>query len=293
MRGVISNETNSTMQIFGIDFTSAPSKKKPLMLAEGIYADHHLYLLTLNRLPTFEDFEITLNQKGPWVMALDFPFSLPEKYLMDTSLPGEWEQYIPLLCSEAPERFLQRIREYRTRQPQGQKYHFRATDKIVKSCSPMMIDYTPVGRMFYQGAIRLLKSGVSVLPFQPIHSDRITLEGYPALLARAALRAARYSGKTSYKSDTKNKQSSTHQQVRHQIVESIAGQHLKAALGFTVDLNALSEKLIQDPTGDSLDAVLCAIQAAWAYTQRDQHYGIPQTEIAREGWIINPFYHLN
>ncbi len=278
------------MNIFGIDFTSAPSRKKPLTLAEGFFEEQHLHLQSLNTLPHFEAFEATLAQPGPWVMALDFPFSLPEKYLYDTNLPLAWANYVPILCKEASERFLQRIQEYRNRQPKGQKYHFRATDKIVKSCSPMMIDYTPVGRMFYQGAYRLLNAGVSVLPFQAAQSNRIAVEGYPALLAKEALAAIQYTGKLSYKSDTKSKQSVAHQLVREHIVQSLAKQHLKAALGFTVNLEALRDVLTQDPTGDSLDAVLCAIQAAWAYTQKDHHYGIPQTQIAREGWIIHPFY---
>ncbi len=46
--------------------------------------------------------------------------------------------------------------------------------------------------------------------------------------------------------------------------------------------------LIQDPTGDRLDAVLAVIQAAWAYTQRARNYGIPTTCDPLEGWIVDP-----
>jgi hypothetical protein len=38
---------------------------------------------------------------------------------------------------------------------------------------------------------------------------------------------------------------------------------------------------------DNLDAVLCAIQAAWAYTQRDEGYGIPVECSKDEGWIVS------
>lgn len=54
----------------------------------------------------------------------------------------------------------------------------------------------------------------------------------------------------------------------------------------------MSEKLraalIEDPTGDNLDALLCAVQTGWAYKQRDQGYGIPSDYDPLEGWIVDP-----
>ena len=44
--------------------------------------------------------------------------------------------------------------------------------------------------------------------------------------------------------------------------------------------------LIDDPTADLLDAVLCAVQAAWASAQPD--YGIPPHCERAEGWIVDP-----
>ena len=40
--------------------------------------------------------------------------------------------------------------------------------------------------------------------------------------------------------------------------------------------------------GDNLDALLCALQAAWAYTQRKNGYGIPSKSHRGEGWIVDP-----
>lgn len=37
-----------------------------------------------------------------------------------------------------------------------------------------------------------------------------------------------------------------------------------------------------------LDALLCAIQAAWAWTQRDQGFGLPKHVDPLEGWIADP-----
>jgi hypothetical protein len=35
------------------------------------------------------------------------------------------------------------------------------------------------------------------------------------------------------------------------------------------------EELVRDPTADALDSLLCAVQAAWAYTKREEDYGTP------------------
>lgn len=47
--------------------------------------------------------------------------------------------------------------------------------------------------------------------------------------------------------------------------------------------------LADDPSGDGLDALLCAIQAAWGYTERDHDFGAPASGYDRlEGWICDP-----
>lgn len=48
------------------------------------------------------------------------------------------------------------------------------------------------------------------------------------------------------------------------------------------------DDLAEDPTADRLDALLCAIQAAWAWTQRHHDYGVPQPVDTLEGWIADP-----
>ena len=41
-------------------------------------------------------------------------------------------------------------------------------------------------------------------------------------------------------------------------------------------------------SGDQLDALLCAVQAAWAYSQADDNFGIPVYCDSLEGWIVDP-----
>jgi hypothetical protein len=71
-------------------------------------------------------------------------------------------------------------------------------------------------------------------------------------------------------------------------VKKLKSGFIRKYYGFDVDLNEDFEaKMIDDPMGDSLDAFLCAIQAGWAYEQREHGYGIPDG-FELEGWIVDP-----
>ena len=48
------------------------------------------------------------------------------------------------------------------------------------------------------------------------------------------------------------------------------------------------DSLADDPGADHLDALLCAIQAAWAQTQKHNNYGLPKGADPLEGWIADP-----
>jgi hypothetical protein len=179
--------------------------------------------------------------------------------------------------------FEETLTQYQASRPVGDKQHTRATDALAKARSPMMLHRTPVGKMFFQGAPRLLRSGVSILPCRPTETNTIALEGYPALVAQ------RWAGKVGYKSDERKKQTSEQQTARQRIVDGICSNELYILYGVTLALSqTLATRLVQEPMGDELDAILCAIQAAWAYTQRQQNYGIPKYCDDVEGWIVDP-----
>ncbi|CAH2406825.1 hypothetical protein [Mesorhizobium ventifaucium] len=46
--------------------------------------------------------------------------------------------------------------------------------------------------------------------------------------------------------------------------------------------------LADDPSGDRLDALFCAIQTAWSWTMRSERYGAPEHLDPLEGWIADP-----
>jgi len=48
--------------------------------------------------------------------------------------------------------------------------------------------------------------------------------------------------------------------------------------------------LVEDASGDSMDAVICMMQAAWSqqqFEQGDPMYGLPPDMDPLEGWIVN------
>lgn len=278
------------MRLFGLDFTSAPTSRKPITLARCEFDSNVLILRELLALPAFKQFETFLNTDGPWLAAMDFPLSLPHSWLKEMNWPTDWAASITFIRQLSLAEFCQEINKYCLGKSAGEKHHFRPIDRIAGACSPMTVHYTPVGRMFYQGAFRLLDSGVHILPFmlgQPLDlsADRIVVEGYPALIARqlSPCQAYKYENNSGSPEQRRNRDF-----ARKEMIQKLSSNFLESEFGFTVDLNGFQSELFEDSSGDRLDAFFCAMQAAWAYTQRDNHFGIPQTETACEGWITAP-----
>jgi hypothetical protein len=230
----------------------------------------------------FAAFEAWLRTPGPWVAACDFPFGLPSVLLQRLGWPQEWAEYVAKVKTLGKEGFEEMLRDYRAGRPIGDKLHYRVTDRLAGAISPMMMVRVPVGKMFFEGAPRLLEAGVSVLPCQPKADERIVLEGYPVLVAR------RWLGKRGYKSDERKKQTVEQRLARHELLKTLCSSALMAHYGFMLSLShELMQRLIDEPMGDELDALCCAIQAAWAYSEREHNYSIPAGH-EREGWIVDP-----
>ena len=141
----------------------------------------------------------------------------------------------------------------------------------------------PVAFMLHAGLPRLLAAGVHLPALHVGDPSRVALEGYPGLLARELL------GNRSYKSDDKAKQTPERLIARKDLITALElGQ---TRLGLRLKLShAQRDQLVDDASGDSLDAVLCLLQAAWAQTQHEQGapcYGLPLDVDPLEGWIIS------
>ena len=270
------------MRIYGLDFTSAPKKGKPITVAECDLDGDRLAVVALLRFADLGRFERSLRQDGPWVAGMDFPFSQPRRLVRDLGWPDDWESLVRHVAALEPGSFADLLDLYRKSRPMGDREHKRRTDVRAKSLSPMKLYFVPLARMFYAGAPRLLASGVSVLPCRPNGDPRVVVESYPALVARALV------GRRSYKSDQKRKQTAALEAARRELVAALAGDAIERRYGLRVDAGPHLRALVDDASGDLLDAVLAAVQAAWASGRRDEGWGIPDGCDPLEGWIVDP-----
>ena len=274
---------NESMKIFGIDFTSAPDPKKRITYAQCNLTGDDLSLECLGALKSFIEFDAFLGQPGPWVGGMDFPFGQPRKFIENAGWPETWEGMIRHISSMSKDEFIRVLESYCQGREKGDKHHLRRTDKLARSRSPMMLYRVPVGKMFFEGAPRLWESGVSVQPCRVRDDPRTLVEAYPALVAR------RWIGNRSYKTDTVRQQTMAQRLAREEIIHGLRSKDVMMYFGFDVHFNDhVVDELIQDGSGDRLDAFLCAVQAGWAFSQRERNFGIPADCDLVEGWIVDP-----
>jgi len=272
------------MRIYGIDFTSVPTNKKPITCAICELQENFLEVQNCLRLVSFEDFDAFLRTKGPWMAALDFPFGQPCSLISHLNWPEKWEDYVQIIASLGKREFEETLKRYSEGRTIGNKLLLRKTDVLAGARSPMMLYRVPVAKMFFEGATRLLDTNVSIFPCHPREDSRIVVEGYPALIARRLI------GKQSYKSDERKKQTTSRTMARKEIINGLLSSEIEKHYGLRVLLSdEMSERLVEDPKGDELDAVLCGVQSGWAWLQRVDNCQVQETYKKVEGWIMDPF----
>jgi len=267
------------MNIYGIDFTSRPSRRKPITCIECSLQDDVLHAGKLQKFTDFSAFENSLKVPGPWIAGIDFPFSQSRTFVENIGWPRTWTGVINHVARMDRKSFRKALDDYRATRQLGDKEHRRRTDIAAGAISPQKLYGTPVGLMFFEGAPRLKSTGVTIPGLQDGDPHRITVEAYPGLLAR------KFIGRRSYKQDTKAKQ--THDQREARLALLSALTHDGAYEHYGVRIQA-PRTLADDPGGDALDALLCAVQAAWAWTRREQQFGRPPGTDPLEGWIADP-----
>lgn len=267
-----------TQALLGVDFSCAPSAKKPITAARGQLVGATLRLERVDALPTLAGFEALLAEPGPWCGAFDFPFGLPRAFVQDQALGDSAAAVAAAVHARCPRRmdFRAWVDAWGNARPPGQRLPHRATDTALpglRSTSPLQTRYVPVGFMWFEGFSRLLAAGVSLPGLQAGDAARVALEGYPGLLANELV------GRRSYK----NSDEADRLIARKDIVEAL--EQGRTRLGLRLKLShAMRDALVDDSSGDRLDAVLCLMQAGWAATRPG--HGLPAAVDAVEGWIL-------
>ena len=267
----------TTVQLIGVDFTSAPTQRKTITVARGRRAGAVLRLERIDAITTMAGFEAMLAEAGPWFGAFDFPFGLPRAFVDAHGLGDSTAAVITSLHQRCANRMALRalIDAWGNGRPAGQRLVHRRADGAmpgISSSSPLQTRYVPVGFMYFEGLWRLLQAGVHLPRLHAGDTSRVAVEGYPGLLA------FELAGRRSYKNDA----SAERLIARKDIVDAL--EQGRTRLGLRLKLShAQREALVDDASGDRLDAALCLVQAGWA-SERPEG-GMPADVDPVEGWI--------
>ena len=296
--------------LLGLDFSSAPSARKPLVLARGTRIGAVVRLDRIDTFTNLSDWATWLREAvalpDGFVMGCDFPFGLPRPFVEalrregPASLPHDLAQG-PLDAQGAPATLIRALhahcvdragfqrlvdgwgQDWQTARPAGSRLIHRRCDQALPgtvSTSPLQTRYVPVGKMYFEGLSRLVDAGVTLPGMQAGQPHAIALEAYPGLLATEVI------GRRSYKSETDP--SPERLLARMDLVDAL--EQGRTRLGLRLKLTpAQRDHLAADPKGDRLDAVLCLIQAAWAHAQAEAGaplWGLPDGVDPVEGWIL-------
>ena len=268
------------MLIHGVDFTSAPGRRKAITVASGTLKGRRMAVTEIHSLESWPQFEAWLATPGPWIGGFDFPSGLPREAVCDLGWPQDWETLVAHCARLGRVRLREALDSYRAGRPVGDKYPHRRGDLAAGSHSPVKLVNPPVALMFLEGAPRLARSGVHVPGLHAGDESRIALEAYPGYGVRVLNGGARPG---SYKNDAKSKQTPAQEKLRLKIVRQVVEEGLG---GIVLSAGApLLASLVEDGSGDRLDAVLCALQAAQCWRLRGKNFGLPAELDPLEGWI--------
>ena len=270
--------------LFGCDFSSAPTARKPIVVAIGQARGGRVVLTTIERFPSLDTWGAWLQKTPEWVGGFDFPFGLPRELVVTLEWPLDWPGLMAHYTSLSRAEIRSAFAAFCDARPVGGKFAHRVTDGPAGASPSMKWVNPPVAFMLHAGVPRLLAADAT-LPglYRPANRPdaRIALEAYPGLLARELI------GRRSYKNDDAAKQTTERWVARADLLNAL--ERGATRLGLRLSLtHAQRDQLIADAQGDLLDATLCLMQAAWSAAQGagdGPGYGLPPVIDPLEGWI--------
>lgn len=293
--------------LLGLDFSCAPSTRKPLTLAWGRRAGAVVRLERVDEVPSHDALSALIQPgstalAGGFVMGCDFPFGLPRAFVeaLRAHGPGDLPERLKTLAgpgatASAPAAphatasqadgliralhrhcmdragFQQLVdgwgQTWHTDRPPGPKLLHRPTDQA----SPGVSSTSPL-QTRYVPVGKMYFEGMKRLVDADLSLPGLRA-GRPdaiALEAYPGLLAHELLGRRSYKSDAKAEAAAQQTRLiaRMDMVDAL--EQGRTRLGLRLKLSpAQRDHLVSDPKGDRLDAVLCLLQAAWAHAQRE------------------------
>jgi hypothetical protein len=266
--------------LLGCDFSSTPTRRKPILIALGEESGGRVQLTRIERIETLAGFGDWLRQPQPWIGGFDFPFGLPRALVEHLGWPTDWRECMRHYAGLTRPQIRATFAAYCDARPAGSKFAHRRFDKLAGSSPSMKWVNPPVAYMLHAAVPLLLQAGVHIPGLHEGDPQRVALEAYPGLLARELI------ARRSYKSDEKARQTAERLIARKDLITAL--EQGRSRLGLRVKLtHAQHDALVDDASGDSLDAVLCLVQAAWAARQGAPRYGLPEDLDPLEGWIVS------
>jgi hypothetical protein len=275
------------MLLVGVDFSSAPTARKPITSAIGRWRRNGRTawydLEEIRKLPSLDAFADFLRTPGPWIGGFDLPFGQPRPLIEHEGWPTRWPEFVRFFCGQPRPALRDRFRGWCAARPVGDKFAWRRADKPAGSSPAMRWTNPPVAWMMHAGIGRMLDAGLSF----PAHRHapragrsaprRIAVEAYPGFTARQVCRR-------SYKSDNAAGRTPDREDNRRAIVTALIAGTAGLAIRLGVSRTWI-ERLVADPRGDLLDAAICGLQAGHAAAL--PNYGLPRALDPLEGWIAS------
>jgi hypothetical protein len=265
----------------GCDFSSSPTRRKPIVIAWGRSAGGRVVLERLEKLDSLVAFAQWLREPREWIAGFDFPFGLPRELVEHLGWPTDWRECMRHYAGLDRAQIRETFAAFCDARPVGSKFAHRRFDKLAGSSPSMMWVNPPVAYMLHAALPLLIEAGVHMPGLHEGDPSRVALEAYPGLLAAELIGKRR-----SYKSDEKAKHTPERLIARKDLITAL--EQGRTRLGLRLKLtHAQRDLLVDDASGDSLDAVLCLVQAAWAAGQGAPRYGLPEDLDPLEGWIVS------
>src|SRR5690242_4243227 len=170
--------------LVGCDFSSTPTRRKPIVLALGEAHGGRVQLARMEKLESLAAFSEWLRAPQAWIGGFDFPFGLPRELVEHLGWPTAWRECMLHYASLTRATIRATFADFCDARPAGAKFAHRRFDRLAGSSPSMKWVNPPVAYMLHAALPLLLEAGVDLPGLHAGDPQRVALEAYPGLLAR-------------------------------------------------------------------------------------------------------------